>query len=273
MMAYRIKDWDKHFENNRTKELRRLDWVPIPIKQDGDGYTELLSHRHGAAHFGVWIALVEIAAKCSPRGSLLRSGGIEHTPSTLARISRMPSRVILTAIERLVSIGWLECYDPSEESYEESEIASKGVVSQIPHHDAGKSQDAATLARARRTEGNGMEREKSACAIVFPPPAEIPRKMNGHGPAWSEELYGRHPKKKDRALVEHALFTIMENAPDALGLYAEINRVHALWCSNFAWTENNGRFAPTLARWLEDRGWTQEPHEDKSKLERMMERI
>jgi hypothetical protein len=66
----RIVDWELHFENNRTKELKRLTWVPFPNRHDGDGYTELLDHPDGAAHYGAWCAMVQVASKCDPRGTL-----------------------------------------------------------------------------------------------------------------------------------------------------------------------------------------------------------
>ena len=47
MRIYKISGWDKHFENNRTRELKFLSWVPFPNKHDGDGYTELMDHKDG----------------------------------------------------------------------------------------------------------------------------------------------------------------------------------------------------------------------------------
>lgn len=109
--CYVIRNWAKHFENNRTRELKRLDWVPIPNSMDGDGYTELVEHPNGAAHFGVWIALVEVASRCDPRGTLSRDGatGVKpHCFDSLARITRLPEKIIREAMPRLLSIGWVE---------------------------------------------------------------------------------------------------------------------------------------------------------------------
>lgn len=39
----RVKDWDLLFENNRTRGLKRLDWVPIQNNLDSEGYVELVS--------------------------------------------------------------------------------------------------------------------------------------------------------------------------------------------------------------------------------------
>lgn len=145
MNCYRIKDWEKHFENNRTKELKRLGWVPMPNRMDGDGYTELLEHENGAAHFGAWCALVEVASRCDPRGTLLREGAKPHDFASLARISRLPAHIFAEVLPRLIKIGWVEVI--SVETNEVIEIPQEGAVL-VP-------QDAAAL-RARTGE-NGME--------------------------------------------------------------------------------------------------------------------
>jgi len=110
-MILRIKNWDKHFENNRTRELKKLSWVPFPNKLDGDGYTELLEHKNGAAYFGCWCVICEVASKCDPRGTLLRDGGKPHNSASLSRITRFSQNVLEEAIKILLSIKWLESYD------------------------------------------------------------------------------------------------------------------------------------------------------------------
>jgi len=74
-MTLIIKNWDKHFENNRTRDLKQMRWVPFPNSHDGDGYTELVEHKNGPAHLGCWVAIVQVASKCDTRGTLLRGGG------------------------------------------------------------------------------------------------------------------------------------------------------------------------------------------------------
>lgn len=105
---YRICDWDKHFENARSRTLKSLPWVRMPTKQDGDGYTELVSHADGAAHFGGWCAIVQVAARCHPRGTLVRAGGIPHDAPSLARMTRLPADLFESLLPRLAAIGWLE---------------------------------------------------------------------------------------------------------------------------------------------------------------------
>jgi hypothetical protein len=145
-IVYRVTEWTKHFENNRTKELKHMAWVPVPNKHDGDGYTELLEHDNGAAHFGAWIAIVEVASKCDPRGTLLREGARPHDTASLSRITRIPKGVYDQAIPRLLHIGWLT-----------SELVASTTVTSIPQEGAAAAQEDASLEEWNGTEGNGKE--------------------------------------------------------------------------------------------------------------------
>lgn len=145
-MAFQITDWDKHYENNRTRDLKQMTWVPMPVKHDGDGYTELLDHPNGAAHFGAWCALVQVAARCGTRGTLLRGGGMAHDPVSLARVTRIPVSVWKEALPRLVSIGWVSDYE-------------------IPQEGAASPQ--VTANEWKGMEGNGIERKKAAASAAI----------------------------------------------------------------------------------------------------------
>ncbi len=35
----RIVDWSTSYENNRTRELKRMDYILVPNRMDTDGYT------------------------------------------------------------------------------------------------------------------------------------------------------------------------------------------------------------------------------------------
>lgn len=165
--CFQVKDWSSNYENNRTKELRKMTWVPVPNRMDGDGYTELLDHPNGAAHFGAWNAIVQIASKCEPRGTLLRDCGRPHTSQSLARMSRIPAAVFEEALDRLVEIGWLERLGTPDQ--QDTRIPHEGAT--IPP------QGAASRARAperKGTEGNGMrengtERARGDSLSLIPP--------------------------------------------------------------------------------------------------------
>jgi len=107
-MTIEIVDWDKHYENNRTRELKKMQWVPMPIRHDGAGYRQLIDHPNGAAHFGAWCALIEVAASCDVRGTLSRNSATPLSEADLARMTGIPEKIWKEAVPRLVSIGWIK---------------------------------------------------------------------------------------------------------------------------------------------------------------------
>lgn len=249
-MTFRIRNWNELYENNRTRDLKRLDWVPIPNRMDGDGYTELLDHPNGAAHLGAWIALVQIASKCQTRGTLSREGGAGHDPKTLSRISRIPAAIFEEAIPRFVEIGWLENI-----TVREFKLLQAGA--EIPQLGAGKPQDDAGIPQEgapsrARDEGKGMEgKGKNGTDSALAISALLEDSV--------ERLYARHPKKRNLPLVGVALMAALERSPDPNALMAEIDRAHIAWCKTPDWNESNGKFAPKLDEWIADRGWTKLP--------------
>jgi len=82
--------------------------VPAPNDVGADGYAQVVAHVDGAAHFGVWNALLMVASKARPRGLLVREDGRPHTSESLGRVTRLPEETISAAINRLLEIGLLE---------------------------------------------------------------------------------------------------------------------------------------------------------------------
>lgn len=165
-MPYRIKDWDKIYENNRTRELKRLEWVPVPNRMDGLGYTELVDHPNGAAHFGAWIAIVEIASRQEIRGVLPSVRG--NTAIALARISRLPVQLFAEVLQRLAApeIDWIEVT-----AQESAPIPQDPAV--IPHDTAYLRGHA--LAEGKGREGNGREEKHSCASGEAPVPVALPK--------------------------------------------------------------------------------------------------
>lgn len=145
IQCWRVRNWNRHFENNRTRELKRMDWVPMPNKHDGDGFTDLMDHANGMAHYGAWALIAQVAAKCDPRGTLLRDyrtrvrDGAESIKAydfeSLARVTRGSVKVFEEAIPRLISIGWLEVITISPDGSSE---LSRTVVRDERQNPAGK---------------------------------------------------------------------------------------------------------------------------------------
>lgn len=116
MTVYYIPAWDEWFETHRTRELKRLDWVPIPTRLDGEGYVSLMENRNGAAYYGVWIGIVLLASKCETRGTLVKNDGSAHDISSISLRIRCDSRTVRAAISQLLAIGWLKTKEVSSET-------------------------------------------------------------------------------------------------------------------------------------------------------------
>lgn len=158
MKAYRVRDWNSIYENNRTRELKVLQWLPIPNRHDGDGYTLLLDRENGAALFGAWVAVLQVASRCDPRGTLLREPNLAHNSISLSRMTRIPKDLIdemLTVCSK--ECRWLEVVEVECVASESQEDAT------IPQDDAGKSQEGALNGR----EENGKKRGAGAPKRVF----------------------------------------------------------------------------------------------------------
>jgi len=115
---YRVTDWEEHFENNRTRNMKIMQWIPVPNKHDGDGYTELVDRDDGAEMLGAWLAILQVASKCQERGTLVRDNGTPHTPKTISRLTRLKESSIEKAFCLLCSeeIAWLQVVDNKQQA-------------------------------------------------------------------------------------------------------------------------------------------------------------
>lgn len=199
MALYRVKDWNKHFEKNRTRELKRMEWVPVPNRMDGRGYTALVDHPNGAAHLGAWLAILQIASRSEVRGNIPQDGA-GNLQTCLARISRLPATLFFEVVPRLETIGWIECYQ-------------QDVI--IPQDGAEIPQDGAESAHYReekRREENGMEEERIA---ALPPPSNVQEEIRKHAvvEAIIRGLANQQPDPQDfESGVDAAIREIMSSA-------------------------------------------------------------
>lgn len=107
----RIKDWEEHFEKSQSKRVAGpLSWLPLPTRQDGLKFSRLMRRKDGVTVLGTFILMLEIAAKCEPRGSFITKNGKMMTSSDFSEMSRAPRVVFDRSIKVLISdeIGWLE---------------------------------------------------------------------------------------------------------------------------------------------------------------------
>jgi len=131
--CYRIKNWNEIYENNRTRALKNMMWLPLPIKLNGYGYTLIMEEKEGLALFGGFVVLLEIASQCTPRGTFITKNKIPHDSAALVRLSRMKVRDCEKVLDyHLTQTKWLELID-----------LETGAV--IPQEGAGKVPDGCAL--------------------------------------------------------------------------------------------------------------------------------
>lgn len=107
--VYSIRDWDGHFEVSQSKRVTGpLTWVPLPCKHDGLGFRRIMAMDNGAAIYGAWVLLVQVAAKCTPRGVLADENGPFDTTDLQIKTGCAKS-VFEEALNILSSkkIGWI----------------------------------------------------------------------------------------------------------------------------------------------------------------------
>ncbi len=108
--VYRVRDWDSIYENNRSRTVKELQWVPIPNRFDGEGYTLVMSNPDAAKIFTAFVLILEVASRCNPRGTLVKADGRPHTPESLALKTRGQREWFELSFPFLSSpeIRWLE---------------------------------------------------------------------------------------------------------------------------------------------------------------------
>ena len=147
--AFRIIDWNKHFENNRTREIKSLRWVSMPNYHDGSGFRTLMQQPDGEALYGVWAVIVQIASRAPQRGLLVRNDGEPYTAETISARTGMKLELVRRCIEVLQSpqIKWIQ-----------SVPIVKSAGAAIPQEGAAIPQEGAARARAG---GEGRGRSSS----------------------------------------------------------------------------------------------------------------
>lgn len=256
----RVRDWQQ-YEVNRTRELRALRWVPVPNRLDGDAYTSLVDHPDGAAHFGAWIALLLVASRCDPRGTLSREGaGLPHDPATLSRLTRIRVEVFEAAIPRLLEIGLLENVNEDSKIDELPQYGAgiPQVAAAIPQQPATTSRDLA-LQRREEHRGEGNTRSGRVRALDVDPSETWKRagfEDEDEFEEWFRRVHHGHANPKGRAAARTAfLDAIVDGTFDRATFEAN----YAVWRECPRWLEDAGRFVPNLAAYICDGMWLRQP--------------
>ncbi len=106
---YRIVDWEQ-YEPPGVDSLRPLPELLLPVNSltIWRAYDELRVLRNGAALFGVYVAMLRVAARCFPRGILINGNGAGMSPQRLAELTELRYSAWHVAIPAFVELGLLE---------------------------------------------------------------------------------------------------------------------------------------------------------------------
>lgn len=109
MTTYRIRNWGEHFEKAQTRACKVVSWVPFPNKHDGKGYRRIMRLKDGAAIYGAWVLIVQVASKCKVRGVLADDDG-PLSAKDISDKTGLPEKLVENALKALCSkeIGWVE---------------------------------------------------------------------------------------------------------------------------------------------------------------------
>lgn len=108
----RVTNWPEYYETSETQKLKSLKWVPVRNNHSDPGYLMIVSQENGAALFGAWVAILQLASRTEKkrRGDLVEGNGRPYTIDSIALVVRMPVELIQRAVVLLASpqVGWLE---------------------------------------------------------------------------------------------------------------------------------------------------------------------
>ena len=178
----KIRNWDEYFEKDRTKQWKSLSWVPIPNKQ-GSGYRKIMREKNGLEIFACWIAIVQQASKCNPRGDLSK-----YNLDDLSLLTMIESAKISQAIDFLGNkIDWIEILTDTSMS-----------VNNLDQHGKSSSDSCSVLFNSIQFNSiqEGMQGEIAELKVTT---------------AQTEEIYGLYPRKIGRgAAVKKIAIAIKE---------------------------------------------------------------
>lgn len=205
---YRVRDWDKHFENHRTRDLEYVRWLSVPNKQHGMGFTRIMAQADGRSIFGVWYLIIEACSQQrAPRlGWLTEDGRADGTPWTVEDMAErwrcLPAE-IARALDVLCSprIGWIETVENSEL---ESSL-DNGSADDVENSDSEKSIDVNQAHEVDLEQSAGEARgdrgENAKESRVAERPVEAGRSGDAPAAAAGQE----DPKAKNREAVRKEL--------------------------------------------------------------------
>lgn len=126
--TYRIADWDRIFENNESRKLKRMTWVKVPNTHDTAGFNRVMRQPNGGLIYCAFILMVQVASKMPVRGVLANDTG-PLDADDLSHRTGLPAEHFTVAFGVLTEkkIGWLLKSGDSPEASGSSGEEGKGI--------------------------------------------------------------------------------------------------------------------------------------------------
>lgn len=220
MTLYKIKLWGERYENNRTRELKRLDWLPLPNRHDGESYARLMLRADGPQIFAAWILLLQVASRCGTRGTLSRDDGTPLDSESLAIRTRASKTLFEKALPALTQMGWIEAVEADATPINPDDSA---IGRDIPAPPCG---DPASPC----LEGKGKNRREGACGTKLPAALDSPEFLK----AWGNWI--GHLKAKRKPPTPHARelqLAFLEKLGPRLAMVSINNSIRGNWSGLF----------------------------------------
>lgn len=146
MTVYQVRDWQFHFENDRSRQVVRCGFVCVPNKQSGMGLSYLLAEPDGLAIYGTFHLIIGACSQqqITPReGWLTTTGRIIGSPWTTADLSVKFRRSVVEmtrALEVLTSerVLWLQAFDTEDTDFKSRLTHAALTANSQPTHLEGK---------------------------------------------------------------------------------------------------------------------------------------
>lgn len=209
----------------------------------------------------VWVWIIDFSSQSEERGVV---SGID--PAQIAVTLDIPDETVISIIQgfeklEMISSNYLKAWnkrqpkreDPNADRQRRYKDRKREKVTQgdakVTQGDAPMTvDDAVTPSRERPRDllsSSSITRTTS-----IPRELSVPEEKES-GEEWFEEIYTRHPKKKDRGIASQYISQLSVDR-------VEFDRVHLLWCEE--WAKEKSTFAPSLAQWILDQGWKYPPN-------------
>jgi uncharacterized phage protein (TIGR02220 family) len=213
MIVYQVKDWDRNYENNKSREREDCSFVCVPNSHSGLGISRVLDEKDGATIYGIFNLIVGACSRQrKPReGWMTQDGHPTGTPWAVADLSlmfRRPEKEIRRALDVLCSPGvaWIGRVEIAEDG----QIIGGARV--VPA-------DCPPSALEGRKERKKEEKEDS------PPPFYAESRILLH---WLNEKSGSHFREVDANLSLIAA-RLKSTSGDVEGMKQMVTRQCALW--------------------------------------------